>query len=45
MNDAAIREAVLCEAVHYGIVTKRVYKDIAFLREAPVDQIVNQRSF
>lgn len=34
MNEAAISEAVLCEAVHYGIITKRVYKDIAFLREA-----------
>ena len=41
MNEAAISSAVLCEAVHYGIVTKRVYKDIAFLREASVGQIVH----
>ena len=41
MNEAAISSAVLCEAVHYGIVTKRVYKDIAFLREESVCQIVH----
>ena len=40
MNDAAISEAVLCEAVlHDSVVSVRIYTDIAFLSEAPVEQV------